>query len=239
MKKNGMKAVLAVLVILCTFVLSACGPGAAKPTPTLSVGEIQTLAVVTFAVGLTQTALAAPTDTPTPTPTDTPTPTPTQETTRTSGSGSLPTASCYSLLGIQDVTIPDNTPMTPGQTFTKTWRVRNSGTCSWEAGFRFAFVSGDAMDGTTLILDKAVAPGEEVQLSVPMTAPADKTGAVRGNWRMSTANGTFFGDEQYVIIIVGGATGTGTATATVTGTATDTPTPTETPTLTETPNGTP
>jgi hypothetical protein len=123
--------------------------------------------------------------------------------------------------------------MVPGQTFTKTWLVKNSGSCTWAVGFKFAFTSGEAMGGTTLVLDKAVSPGVEIELSIPMTAPTNKTGAVRGNWRMSTAAGAFFGDEEYVIIILGGATSTVTATAT-TGTATATLTPTETPSPTAT-----
>lgn len=234
MKKTGKKYVLAVLVVLGSLVLNACGASTPEPTPTLSVESIQTIAVSTFAAGLTQTAIALPTATPTSTPTETPTSTPTRSTPLAPGSGSVPTASCYGLLGIRDVTIPDNTPMAPGETFTKTWLVRNSGSCNWDAGFKFAFIGGDAMGGTTLVLDEAVSPGTEIELSVVMTAPTDKTGEVRGNWRMSTANGTFFGDEQYVIIVLGGATATGTPpTTTPTGTlatATATATPTETPT---------
>ena len=227
MKITGKKYILATLVVLFTLVLNACGPSTPAPTPTLSEGEIQTLAVVTFSVGLTQTALALPTATPTSTPTNTPTAT----STRSTPLAPNPTASCYGLTGVRDVTIPDNTPMTPGQTFTKTWRVKNTGSCTWDAGFKFAFTSGEVMSGTTLVLGAAVSPGTETELSVAMTAPTNKTGAVRGNWRMSTAAATFFGDEQYVIIVLGGATGT----VTVTGTPpTATPTSTETPTPTAT-----
>jgi len=39
-----------------------------------------------------------------------------------------------------------------------------------------------------------------------MTAPTNKTGAIRSNWRMSTATGQFFGDEIYVVVVVGGGT---------------------------------
>jgi hypothetical protein len=121
--------------------------------------------------------------------------------------------------------------MNPGEKFTKTWRVRNNGSCAWEAGFKFASTSGDAMGGTTLTLDKAVNPGKETDLSVAMTAP-NKQGTFQGNWRMSTAAGVYFGDEVYVIIVVGSsASASPTSTATgVPSTATPTLTPTETPT---------
>ena len=81
-------------------------------------------------------------------------------------------------------------------------------------GFKFAFTSGDAMGGATLVLDTAVSPGAQVNLSVAMKAP-NATGAVRGNWRMSTLTGVFFGDEEYVIIKLGG---TPAVTATLTAT---------------------
>jgi hypothetical protein len=143
------------------------------------------------------------------------------------------------MIGLRDVTITDNTPMLPGQTFIKTWLVKNTGTCTWETGFKLVFTGGDAMGGATLVMDKTVIPGAEVELSIAMTAP-NKTGAVRGNWHMSTTTGTYFGDELWVLINLSGATTTVTSTPTVTataGAATATPTPTETqtPTPTETP----
>jgi hypothetical protein len=205
MIKTDKWIVLIILTVMGSLVMSACGTSKSEATPTVDVKAVQTSVISTFAAGMTQTALSMPTNTPTSTPTTTPTATlATITPVRTSG-GLVPTASCYGLVGVKDVTIPDNTPMNPGKTFTKTWRVRNSGTCAWDVGFKFALTGGDAMGGTTLVLDKAVSPGAETDLSVAMTAPT-KTGTVRGNWHMSTLTGTFFGDEQYVIIIVGAGT---------------------------------
>jgi hypothetical protein len=122
------------------------------------------------------------------------------------------TSSCNGLAFVSDVTIPDNTPVTPGQAFTKTWKVKNSGSCPWAAGFKFAFVGGEQMGGQTFTLPSEVAAGAVYDISVPMTAP-NKSGTLRGNWRMQTAAGQFFGDEIYVQVVVGGgaaATNTGT-----------------------------
>ncbi len=223
------------VMLMGSFALSACGPGDADgtPTPTLSVEEVQTFAVGTFASQLTETAVAMPTSTPTPTVTPSPTMTNTPTRTPTSGTpfapiGSLPTSSCNSMAYVSDVNIPDNTTMTPGQAFTKTWRVKNNGTCVWEAGFKFNFVGGDAMGGSALVLDKPVSPGAEVELSVAMTAPSTP-GNSRSTWRMSTATGTFFGDEVYVLIVVGSSGASTTASATtVSTTATATATATAT-----------
>jgi hypothetical protein len=77
----------------------------------------------------------------------------------------------------------------------------------------------------------SVAAGAVTDISVAMTAPS-KSGTLRGNWRMSTASGQFFGDEVYVQVVVGGgsvATNTGAAATSTTGAATATATATATP----------
>lgn len=228
------------LSLLLSLLTSACNLSNADATPTFSVELAQTLAVATFSSGQTQTAIAMPTSTSTPTTTTSPTPTITLAVTKTPGappaSGIViqPTASCYSMAFVSDVTIPDNTNMKPGEKFTKTWRVRNNGTCAWDVGFKFNFVGGNAMGGTTLTLDKAVNPGTETELSIAMTAP-NTSGSYQSNWKMTNAAGTNYGDEVYVIIVVSGS-----ASTTATSTATNAPVPaTATPTATETPTETP
>jgi len=211
MKQKAIYVLLAGILLL-----TACGGSDADVTPTLDPSLLQTQAVETFSAALTQTALAAPTQTPSSTPTMLPTFAPVS----TSAVNTLPvnsqptvmpTASCYQLRFVSDVSIPDNTQMAPGQTFTKTWKVKNTGSCAWDAGFKFAFVGGDAMSGATYTLPSSVAANAEIDISVPMTAPTNKTGAIRGNWRMQTAGGTYFGDEVYILIVVGGATATNTS----------------------------
>ena len=218
------------ILIAGIFLLTACGGNTANLTPTADPNSIQTQAVQTFSAALTQTALAQPTIQFFPTMTASPSPTVAPLATTANNLPVIsqptiaPTKSCYSMAFVSDVTIPDNTPMAPGQTFTKTWKVTNNGSCAWNAGFKFAFTGGDAMDGATYTLPSAVAVNATADLSVAMTAPTNKTGAIRGNWRMSTAGGQFFGDEIYVVITVGGATLTPTKGAT-TPTATNTPKP--------------
>ncbi|MEZ0395726.1 MAG: NBR1-Ig-like domain-containing protein [Anaerolineales bacterium] len=200
------------LLASIALLLSACDGTQAEATPTVDIAMIQTRAVETFAFGLTQTALAMPTDTPTPTPSPTATPTltpPAPTSGAPAGGGTAATATCYGLTFASDVTIPDNTPMNPGEAFTKTWQVLNSGTCTWEVGFRLNFVSGNAMGGANLTLSQPVPPGAVTELSVAMVAPATG-GTVRGDWRMSTSTGTYFGDVLYVIINVNGPTSTPT-----------------------------
>lgn len=235
------------LSLVISWLSSACNFKDADTTPTFSVELAQTLAVATFASGQTQTAIAMPTDTPTSTVTPSPISTVTLAVTNTfgapqgSGVGIQPTASCYSMAFVSDVNIPDNTSMKPGQTFTKTWRVKNNGTCAWEAGFKFAFTGGNSLGGATLTLNKAISPGTETELSIAMTAP-NTSGSYQSNWRMANASGTNFGDEVFVLIVVSGTAVTATPTATggsVVITATSTSTATPTATSTEVPTETP
>ncbi|HEY9153009.1 MAG TPA: NBR1-Ig-like domain-containing protein [Anaerolineales bacterium] len=72
---------------------------------------------------------------------------------------------------IQDVTIPDNTYMAPGASFTKTWRFENTGTCTW-TGYTIAFASGDRMSAPDSVPVPTTAPSATVDVSVPLTAPA-------------------------------------------------------------------
>jgi len=201
MKRKDILLLYAILPILGTLVFSACSASTLEATPTLSVEAVQTSAVSTFVAGLTETALALPTSTSTNTPTEIATSTPMHDT-PTATDRPRPTVTCYGLIYLSDVTIPDNTPMIPDQTFTKTWLVMNTGSCNWEAGFEFSSTGGDAMGGAAFVLDSTVTPGEDIEISIAMTAP-NTTGSVRGNWRMSTTTGTFFGEELYVIIDVG------------------------------------
>ena len=211
-----MKQKVIYLLLAGILLITACGGSDTDVTPTLNPEQLQTQAVETFSAALTQTAFAAPTQTPVYTPTTLPTFAPVATSAAitlpavTQPAAVSPTASCYQLRFVVDVTIPDNTPMTPGQTFTKTWKVKNTGSCAWDAGFKFAFVGGEQMSGATYTLPSSVAANAEIDISVPMTAP-NKTGSLRGNWRMQTAGGQYFGDEVYVLIVVGGSTATNTS----------------------------
>lgn len=226
------------LLMMGALLLTACGANIPELTPTVtfSADQIRTEAVATFSMALTETAFAAPSNTPVPTLT----PLPTLSTLATS-TGGVPfgaatsvgatsaVTSCYGLSFVSDVSIPDNTPMTPGKTFTKTWKVLNSGSCAWDAGFKFALTGGDPMGSSPLTLPSSVAAGAQYDISVPMTAPST-SGTLRGNWRMSTASGQFFGDEVYVVIVVGGGSAATNTSGPAAATSTSAP-----PTLTPTP----
>lgn len=227
MRMSRIPRVTFVTILTASALLGACSSSGQEVTPTLNSDQIATGAVATFSAGLTSTAASLPTSTPTLTETASPAATSTQAGSSTPSqtqAGAAATATCYGLTFVSDVTVPDNTEMTSGQSFTKTWRVRNSGSCAWQPGFEFAYTGGEALGGSSIELEEAVETGTEIDLSVEMTAP-NAPGTFRSNWRMSTLSGTYFGDEVYVLIVVGESTAT--------------PEPTETTAASETPSSTP
>jgi hypothetical protein len=125
-----------------------------------------------------------------------------------------------------DVTIPDGTKMTPGKTFSKTWRLENVGTCTWTRLFTLVFFSGNSLNAIqTHNLLAEVEPGEMVDITVEMEAPS-KPGVYQSNWMLSDPNGELFGigpngDAPFWVKIEV-VTSTG-STPTVTATVTPTP----------------
>ena len=122
------------------------------------------------------------------------------------------TPNCDMAQFVKDVTIPDGTNVDAGDTFTKTWRLRNIGTCTW-SGYTLVFDSGDAMSGASPISIGTVAPGQEVDVSVNLTAPSSN-GSYRGYWRIRNGSGVLIpvqggtqGKSFYVDIKVGVVSG--------------------------------
>jgi len=183
--------------ILITILFSLKSVHQTSQLPTINVNQVRTEAVVTFVIELTDTAESMPTDTET----ITPLPIPTKIETNAISS----TPSCYRLKYIKDITIPDNTSMTPAQVFTKTWLVENSGLCVWRVGFKLVLVGGLAMGGSPFILTQPANPGDRIEISVKMAAPTSQTGILQGTWRMTDENGMLFGDALTVVIDIGGS----------------------------------
>ena len=103
---------------------------------------------------------------------------------------------CERIRFIDDVTVPDDTVMAPGQRFRKTWRIQNGGSCAWNAGYQLIFTGGDAMGTNYAVnLPGAVAPGETVDISVDLTAP-NSYGTFQSNWNLRSPSGNVFGTSN-------------------------------------------
>lgn len=124
----------------------------------------------------------------------------------------VPPSACDKVQFVADVNIPDGTVMQPGAQFTKTWRLKNVGTCAWTTSYQLVFFSGEKMNGpSSAAFPKSVAVGETVDISVNLTAPS-AAGSYRGYWMFKNASGALFGlgaqgnKPWWVDIKVSGAT---------------------------------
>ncbi|GAB4502798.1 MAG: hypothetical protein Fur0035_23540 [Anaerolineales bacterium] len=104
-----------------------------------------------------------------------------------------PNAGCDRAAFVADVTVPDGTNYAPSTAFLKTWRIKNVGSCTWNTSYSLLFQSGDKMSGPdAAAFPASVAPGQTVDLSVNLTAPAS-AGTYRGYWILKNAAGQIFG----------------------------------------------
>lgn len=89
-------------------------------------------------------------------------------------------------------TIPDGTEFEVGEAFTKTWRIKNIGTCTWNTNYKLVFADGDKMSGPdSKNLTQSVAPDEQVDISVNLEAPAS-AGTYKGFWQLQDDEGRTF-----------------------------------------------
>jgi len=202
------------IILLTGIVLSACGGQAAQAT---------------------ETATAAPTNTAPPATTSTPTEVVIPVTGETATPAPTPTAfvpenaaDCVNNAKfVSDVTIPDNSNITAGTAFTKTWRVQNAGTCIWWSGYTLTHYSQEAMSAPASVPLPVTNPGETTDISVDLVAPS-VAGTYQGNFVINNPAGLIMqvdNDSRLWLIInvasaptstptVAAASGGGTGTAT-------------------------
>lgn len=220
-----------VVILIVVLTLSACNLPTARPTEQTNPNAVFTAAAQTVEVQLTQNALLNPTSPPAtiapptntlPAVTNTPLPPASAQTTNAgpaiataiSGPVAAPTSGCNAAQFVNDVSIPDGTSFSGGATFTKTWRLKNVGTCTWNSSYALVFDSGDAMGGaSSLALIGTTAPGASLDVSVNLQAPA-KDGTYTGFWGLTNASGARIpvaggtnGKSFYVEIKVGTGAG--------------------------------
>jgi hypothetical protein len=134
-------------------------------TPTLLPTEVQT------------PTLPAATETPVPTATQTP----------------EVQVNCTNRASFVKETIEDNSLFQPGQVFTKTWTLQNTGTCTWTTAYSFSLFEGEQMGGPqSTLLPNAVPPQSEITISLQLTAP-DQPGSYKGDYILKNATGESFG----------------------------------------------
>ena len=156
------------VISTAALLLGACNAPSTNATPTDGVSAVYTAAAQTIEA---QATLATKTSTPTATGTFTPTlapsatiAAPTAGAPTTAGGGGQ--ASCDNSVYVSDITIPDNTVVSPGQTFDKTWALMNSGACAWTTSYSIVFAGGEKMGGNNTTLTQAVPSQSQANITV-------------------------------------------------------------------------
>lgn len=164
---------------LATIFLAACA----------SAGN--TKAIATSIVNTATLVALSPTSTATMTIALIPTTPPTMTLAATSSSG---TGACVnSAEFVADVSIPDGSSLALDTAFTKTWRVKNTGTCAWDSRYSLIFVDGTLFSAyDRMALPFAVAPGQTIDLSLDMTSPI-YPGNYESDWKLQAPDGSKFG----------------------------------------------
>ncbi len=206
-----MKNKLPIAALAGILLLAACAP-ATPIEPTPDVLAVRTSAAYTVVAEFTLTAAAftptsqPPTETPIP---EVPTATATEAFTNDPTQAALgtPAALCDDYdwnASTLDVTIIDGTLMTPSQEFVKTWKIRNTGICTWGDGYQLIFSYSNPpnvnMNGQPVPLTALVAPGDEVDVSVNLKAPTTP-GEYTGYWQMVNAKGIPFGKKEFIVSV--------------------------------------
>jgi hypothetical protein len=198
-----------------TLLLTACAPSA-TPEPTIDVNQLFTQAASTVIAQLTQNAPPA---------TQIPTATKAPLATNTPLGGALPTlpplatlpplmTPTKASLNIADKAAyitqspSDNTSVKTGQVFNITWRMRNTGTTTWNQNYQYRFFAAAnklSTNASSYPLTKTVPPNGEVDLTVVATAPSS-TGTYDTQWVLTNPEGTNFSIFTLSVNVVAGST---------------------------------
>ena len=164
------------IILLTGIVLSACGGQAAQATETPTAVPATT-APPTATNTATEVVIPVTGEI-----TATPSPTPTAFVPENA-------ADCVNNAKfVSDVTIPDNSNITAGTAFTKTWRIQNAGTCIWWSGYTLEHYSENAMSAPASVPLPVTNPGENADISVDLVAPS-VAGTYRGNFVVKNPEG--------------------------------------------------
>lgn len=116
---------------------------------------------------------------------------------------------------VSDVTVPDGTLFGPNKGFNKIWRVKNSGTCTWDSRYKLVHAGGHLLGAvsTYFPLKDSVFPGQNVDLIINMVSPPTPDN-YQSDWKLQNPQGRYFGVGRnsapiwVKIVVTGGQTAT-------------------------------
>jgi hypothetical protein len=95
---------------------------------------------------------------------------------------------------IADVSVPDGAQFAPVSGFNKIWRIKNTGTCTWDSSYQIVHAGGNLMGAVSsyLPLRDTVFPGQTIDLTISMVSPAT-AGNYQSDWKLQNSKGQLFG----------------------------------------------
>lgn len=204
MDQRNKRRIFSLIFILVT-ILGACNLPDENPGLEGKPGALYTEAAMTVSVQLTAAEIDLSQNDPL---SETPEPDGTQAAVPSStfviptltpvGAGEPTPQVCDQVKFVKDVTIPDEMDIMPGESFTKTWRLQNAGSCPWGIGYLLYFESGDILGGPSSqdLTSETIRPGENLDISVDLVAP-EETGTYQGFWKLRNVRGEGFGVGEY------------------------------------------
>jgi hypothetical protein len=199
--------VLGMLLSLMFF--TACSPTVPTSAPTPDLNPLRTEVAATVLAQVTQVLASTPSVTPLPslTATDLPSSTPRPTASPMPSATVVTLASATPKVGTDLAqwvaqSIADDNTFAPNQTFTMTWTLKNTGTSTWSAAYLLRYYSGNTFGALNEIaIGREVLPGGQIDISIPMKAPAIP-GTYRSDWVMSSENRSNFKEPVYLKIKV-------------------------------------
>jgi len=165
---------LFIVPLLITLMLSSCNPQATAGPAVTPSSETQTPTETESPTSNTETPFVTNTEAAVATPAQF---TPTAETPRPTNIPDCTNSASF----VIDVTIPDNSKVDAGISFTKTWRVSNSGTCIWGSDYTLTYYSEERMNAPASVPLAITYPGQTADISINLMAP-NSLGTHRGNF---------------------------------------------------------
>jgi hypothetical protein len=183
-----------IFLALALMVILACNSLApTTPQPAATLNALYTSAAETLSALSTQGAISL---TMPPSPTATlaiPTSSPIALQTFTVVPPLQPSTRCDAAAFITDVTYPDGSSVGMGVSFTKIWRIKNVGTCTWTTSYALVYINGEKFGAQNFVpMPGTVRPGQSIDLPIQMSAP-NQSGRFKGYWRLRNASGVLFG----------------------------------------------
>jgi hypothetical protein len=122
--------------------------------------------------------------------------------TQSPDTGSTPQQDCVDDAAfVADLTLPDGSQVAPGDRLVKQWSVQNTGSCDWGPAYRLMPILPNPLSDDSPVALYPARAGTQAVWQVSLQAP-NTPGEVIGRWQAQNPDGTAFGQEVYVVLVV-------------------------------------